>query len=95
MKITANYHSSINFILCLLPGVAAAARPVMSKIPYFDNLYSQPAGTANQLPAARVPAHVPDPKSTQVQVFIFKKSTVIWNQPVPGLPALAPGTPHR
>ena len=37
------------------------------------------------------PARVPDPKSAQVQVFIFKKSTVLWTKPVPGLPTLAPG----
>ena len=77
--------------LCLLPGVAAA-RPNMSKIPYFDSLYSHIPGATSQAPGPNLsPAHVPDPKSTQVQVFIFKKSTVIWNQPVPGLSPLPPG----
>jgi Transglycosylase SLT domain len=78
--------------LCLLPGVAAA-RPSVSRIPYFDSLYSYNRGADRQSPGASAsPAHVPDPKSAQVQVFIFKKATVIWNQPVPGLPLLSPGT---
>ena len=92
MKIMRPTIPALVLFLCLLPGVAAA-RSSLTKIPYFDSLYSHSPGAANQLPAPRQSsAHVPDPKSTQVQVFIFKKATVIWNQPVPGLPALAPGT---
>ena len=34
---------------------------------------------------------VPEPQSTQVQVYIFKKSTVLWPQTIAGLPTLAPG----
>jgi hypothetical protein len=34
---------------------------------------------------------VPEPRSTQVQVYIFKKSTVLWPQTIAGLPPLTPG----
>jgi hypothetical protein len=64
--------------ICLLPGLANA-RQGFSQVKYFDNLYSP-------TPGAGAAVMVPDPKSTQVQVFIFKKSTVLWTQAIPGLP---------
>jgi hypothetical protein len=69
----------------VLPGVAAA-RTNLANIPYFTNLYSHTPG------ANATPTKVPDPKSTQVQVFIYKKSSVLWSKPIPGLQPLAPGT---
>lgn len=70
--------------ICLLPGVAGA-RQNLSQMKFFDSLYNpSPGGNAS-------PTTVPDPKSTQVQVYIFKKSTVLWPQAMPGLPALPPG----
>jgi hypothetical protein len=70
--------------LWLLPG-SAVARPTISDIPYFNSIYSHAPG----VPASSI--RVPDPKSAQVQVFIFKKSTVLWTKPIPGLPPLVPG----
>ncbi len=70
--------------LCLLPGVAAA-RQSLSKLVYIDSMYKQNPG-----PNAST-GMVPEPQSTQVQVYIFKKSTVLWPQTIAGLPTLAPG----
>jgi hypothetical protein len=76
--------------LCLLPG-AAAARQNMPQFKYFDSMFNQ-APTSSTTRAASAPgALVPEPRSTRVQVYIFKKSTVLWAQPLPGLPPLIPG----
>jgi hypothetical protein len=70
--------------LCLLPG-AAAARQNGTQFKYFDSMF-------NQAPTSTGPtALVPEPRSTRVQVYIFKKSTVLWAQAIPGLPPLPPG----
>ena len=84
MKIIRHTIPAIILSLCLLPGVAAA-RANISNIPYFTSLYRSAPG------ANPSPAQVPDPKSARVQVFIYKKSTVLWTKPIPGLPPLAPG----
>jgi hypothetical protein len=70
--------------ICFLPGVAIARQSV-SQVKFFDSLF-------NPSPGSNVsPTVVPDPKSTQVQVYIFKKSTVLWPQAISGMPALPPG----
>lgn len=66
----------------LLPGLADA-RQGFSQVRYFGSLYSSNPG------AAATTVTVPDPKSTQVQVYFFNKSTVLWSSAIPGLP---PGT---
>jgi hypothetical protein len=77
--ITTGTLSALLLAICLLPGVAAA-RQGFSQINYFDSLYSANPGTHS---AATL---VPEPRSTQVQVHIFKKATVLWPQVIPGLP---------
>jgi Transglycosylase SLT domain len=84
MKALRHTISVLMMVLWLLPSVAVA-RPTFTDIPSFDSIYSHTPG------AVSFPTRVPDPKSTRVQVFIFKKSTVLWTKPIPGLPPLAPG----
>jgi hypothetical protein len=84
MKAIRHTMTALLVFLWLLAGVAVA-RPNVSDIPYFNSIYSHAPG------AAASPARVPDPKLARVQVFIFKKSTVLWTKPTPGLLPLAPG----
>lgn len=84
MNIVRTSIAVIILSICLLPGVAAA-RQSIPQVRFFDSLYT-PASGVNAAPTM-----VPDPKSTQVQVYIFKKSTVLWSKAIPGLPPLVPG----
>lgn len=84
MKIMRFIIPAIILSFCVLPGLAAA-RPSLSKLTYIDSMYNQSPG-----PNAS-PGMVPEPRSTQVQVYIFKKSTVLWPQTIAGLPPLTPG----
>jgi hypothetical protein len=68
---------------CLSPGGVAAAGQSFSKLTYIDSIYKQSPNASNPT--------VPDPQATQVQVYIFKKSTVLWPQSLAGLPSLVPG----
>jgi hypothetical protein len=85
MKITHGTILTIILAICFLPG-GAAARPGISQVKFFDSLYSNAASGGSAALTT-----VPDPKSTQVQVYIFKKSTVLWSKAIPGLPPLVPG----
>jgi hypothetical protein len=69
----------------MLPDGVAAARQGFSKLIYMDSMYKQAPGPP---PSGSL---VPDPQSTQIQVYIYKKSTVLWPQTMAGLPQLAPG----
>jgi hypothetical protein len=73
--------------LCLLPG-AAAGRQNVTQFRYFDSMFNQ---ASNSSVSSAPTALVPEPRSTRVQVYIFKKSTVLWTQAIPGLPPLPPG----
>jgi len=55
----------------LAPG-PAAARPSFAKPVYLDSLFRQEA------PVKRPAGVVPEPQTSRVQVFIFKKGTVWW-----------------
>ena len=84
MKIIRLIIPAIILSCCLWPGVAAA-RQGLAKLTFIDNMYNQSPGPN----AAAV--MVPEPRSTQVQVYIFKKSTVLWPQTIAGLPPLTSG----
>ena len=57
--------------VAVLPA-AAAARPSFAKPVYLDSLFRQEA------PVNRPAAAVPEPQTSRVQVFIFKKGTIWW-----------------
>ena len=84
MKIMRLIIAAIILSFCLWPGVAAAGQS-LAKLTYIDSMYKQNPG-----PKASA-VMVPEPRSTQVQVYIFKKSTVLWPQTIAGLPPLTPG----
>ncbi len=84
MKIMRLIILALILSFCLLPGIAAA-RLSISKMAYIDSMYTQSPGLIASA------GMVPEPRSTQVQVYIYKKSTVLWPQTVAGLPSLAPG----
>lgn len=75
-------------IIALSPTLAAA-RASFAKPIYIDSIF-------NQNPSASQPAGaLPEPQTSRVQVFIFKKGTVLWSQKGTALPALLPGVPGR
>ncbi len=75
-------------VIALFPALAAA-RASFSKPIYIDSIF-------NQNPqAGQPPGALPEPQSSRVQVFIFKKGTVLWSQKGTALPALLPASPGR
>lgn len=63
----------------------AATRQGFSKFVYMESMYK--AGPEPSPAGGRVP----EPQATRVQVYMYKKSTVLWSQASAGLPALVPG----
>jgi hypothetical protein len=84
MKIMRLILAAIILSFCLWPGVAAAGQS-LAKLTYIDSMFNQSPG-----PNASA-VMVPEPRSTRVQVYIFKKSTVLWPQTIAELPPLTPG----
>lgn len=72
----------------LLPS-STAARASFAKPVYLDSIFNQ-----NPQPS-RPAGSVPEPQASRVQVFIYKKGTVLWTQKANLLPALVAGTPGR
>lgn len=86
MKTPRGFLPLLLLALVLLPTLAAARASSFKPI-YMESIF-------NQNPAAPpAPGAVPEPQSSRIQVFIFKKGMVLWSQK-PGLPqALVPGAP--
>jgi len=88
MKISRGLLPLLLLMFLLLPTMAEA-RASFSKPIYVDSIFTQnPAATLTQ-------GAVPEPQSSRVQVFIFKKGMVLWTQKPGLLPALFSGAPDR
>lgn len=78
---------SFSAILCLGlwgPG-PVEARQGSNTFLYFDSTFTPNPDVKTSA------AFVPDPKATRVQVYLFKKSSVLWAQGGTSLPSLTPG----
>lgn len=82
-------------LLWFLPNVAAARSSSFQPI-YLDNIFSQKQQSFGQkTPPSQTSGVVPEPQTGRVQVYIFKKGTVLWTQKSALLPALVLGAPGR
>ncbi len=88
MKTPRGFLPLLLLAIVLLPTLVAARASSFKPI-YVESIFNQNPGPT--LP----PGAVPEPQSSRIQVFIFKKGTILWAQKPALLPALVPGVTAR